>query len=97
MKDSVLVEASNLLRNPSLSETCLPDGTVVILDIDRHQVLSASPVGAFVLNELRDGVHSLSDLAARIAAEFDVDQAQAERDARTFIADLMRALSTPVS
>ena len=93
MKSHDAAEARSLLDNPSLSETSLPDGTMLILDMDRHQVLSASPVGAFVIKELRGGVDSLPALTARIVAEFDVEAGQAERDVAAFLRQVVEALS----
>lgn len=93
MNPDVLSQARSLLESPSLSQTALPDGTAVILDIDQHQVLSVSPVGAFVIDEIRNGVESMDALALRIATEFEVDGDRAVGDASAFVGEVVKALS----
>ncbi|MBK1631366.1 hypothetical protein CKO31_11565 [Thiohalocapsa halophila] len=94
MSSDAISRARSLLENPTLSETALPDGTAVILDIDQHQVLSVSPVGAFVIDEIRNGVESMDALTTRIVTEFDVDADRAARDAAAFVAEVVTALSS---
>jgi hypothetical protein len=93
MKSDDVTQARVLLKSPALSQTALPDGSSVILDIDRHQVLSASEVGTFVLDAIRDGADSLEEVTRRIVCEFDVDAERARQDAAAFIAELVQVLT----
>ena len=93
MKCDDVVQAKILLKSQTLSQTALPDGSSVILDIDNHQVLSASDVGTFILDAIRDGADSLEEVTRQIVSEFDVDAEQARQDAAVFIGDLLRALT----
>ena len=97
MKSDDVAQARALLMSPALSQTALPDGSSVILDIDRHQVLSTSEVGTFVLDAIRDGSDSLEEVTRRIVSAFDVEAEQAQQDAAAFIAELVQALTVATS
>jgi hypothetical protein len=82
-----------LLEDERFDETCLPDGTSVILDIAGQQVVSLSKTGAYIVAQVRDGADDFDDLAKRVAIRYEVDEDTARTDARQFVAELIQALS----
>lgn len=65
------------------------DGQAVILCPDDSTLNTLNVVGTLVW-ELADGHTPLSAIVGRICAEFDVEPAQAEKDAKAFIDELSR-------
>ena len=62
------------------------DGAVV-MDILHGHMFRMNPVGARILEGLRDGL-STEEIAARISKQFGVDIEQVKRDVLEFIANL---------
>ena len=65
----------------------LMDGEAVLVHGEQGQVRVLNETGAH-LWQLCDGVLSIGDLAAALAAEYDVDFPRAQADALAFCADL---------
>jgi hypothetical protein len=64
------------------------EGEMVLLNVDRGELLGLSEVGGRIW-ELVDGTHTVAQIVAAIAAEFDVAPATAEADVRAFLAELV--------
>ena len=70
------------------------DGEAVILWPDDSTLNTLNEVGTLIW-ELADGKSPMSAIVARICEEFDIEPAQAERDAMAFVAKLrVRGLLT---
>ncbi len=54
---------------------------------DMRNIYTVDPVGAFIWDGI-DGTRSLEELRDRITAEFDVEEAVAEKDLMEFMAQL---------
>jgi hypothetical protein len=80
------------LGDPEISETVLPDGSGVLLDIEGRQVLSLSKTGVFLVHELRAGATTLDELSARLTTVYQVDPDTAREDTIAFLARLGEAL-----
>jgi len=80
------------LDTASFTETMLPDGSAVLLDVDSHRVLTLSATASFLVGELRRGAATDEALAAALTAHYDVDEETALRDVRVFLAALDGAL-----
>jgi hypothetical protein len=65
------------------------DGQAVILCPDDSTLNTLNAIGTLIW-QAADGQTPLSAMVARICAEFDVEPARAERDARAFIDELSR-------
>jgi hypothetical protein len=66
------------------------DGETVLLNIDARELLGVNEVAARVW-ALCDGTHTLAEISATIAAEFEVDAETALADARGFVEELHKA------
>lgn len=88
-------QISAALKAGELSMTVLADHTGVILDIDRHQVLSLNPTGVFILQQLLDDQRSQEEarLVTAIAARYGIGDARAAEDLSVFLNDLTRLLA----
>lgn len=60
------------------------DGEAVLILADASQINVLNQVGSLIY-ELSDGQHSVADIAAQLAARFDVSYAQAESDTLEFL------------
>jgi hypothetical protein len=74
------------LRDGVLAQTALP--RAVLLDSARGEYAEINAVGTAMLRGLLEGLDA-DTVAARIAAEFEVDAAAAAADCRAFCADLV--------
>ncbi|PYM87407.1 MAG: hypothetical protein DMD84_17225 [Candidatus Rokuibacteriota bacterium] len=75
-----------LARNPDVAWRVY-DGEAVILLPENSSLNTLNAVGTLIW-EAADGTTPLSAVVGRICEEFDVDRAQAERDATGFIEKL---------
>jgi hypothetical protein len=80
------------LEAESTSRSTLDDGSGVVLDVDRQLVFVLNDTGQFVLDALRSGVRNQAEIAAGLAAAFEVDQAEARRDVRAFLENVSQAM-----
>ena len=72
------------------------EGEAVILSMESKVLRGLNPVGSRIW-ELIDGQRSLEEITGTIVLEFDVTPADAARDVRTFIQELLdRGLVTQV-
>jgi hypothetical protein len=65
------------------------EGGLVVLP-GRAEVKVLNPVGIVVFS-LLDGTHGVDDLAARVADEFEIDEAAARADVVSFLDELRQA------
>lgn len=65
------------------------DGELVILDLARSSYLTTNGTGAFLAKLLVED-RSVDDLAAALAAEYSVPEAEAREDVTAFVAELAR-------
>ena len=84
-----------LAKNPEMAWRVY-DGQAAILCPDDSTLNTLNTVGTFIW-EAADGRTPLSAIVARICAEFDVEPAQAEKDARAFVDELCRRRLLSVS
>ena len=63
----------------------------VVVRLDGSEVVALNGIGASMLELMREGTRTLSDIATSIAERFDVDPAVAENDAREFARELQDA------
>jgi hypothetical protein len=75
--------------------TVLPDGTAVVVDLQGNRIFTFSDTGAFLVQQLRDGVSDMSRLSAVLCEHFEVEEDQAHRDIAEFLATLMKQLDLP--
>ena len=80
------------LEAESISRSSLDDGSGVVLDVDRQLVFVLNDTGQFVLDALRSGLRNEDDIAAGLAAAFEVDQEEARRDVRAFLKAVRAAM-----
>jgi hypothetical protein len=80
------------LEAESISRSTLDDGSGVVLDVDRQLVFVLNETGQFVLDALRSGQRNEDDIAAGLAAAFDVDPAEARRDVRAFLENVRQVM-----
>ena len=69
--------------------TRLPDGGVVLLDLQSELYFGLNEVGATVWDGIAAG-EDLTQLIARVQAAFDVDDGQAEEDIGDLIDELLK-------
>jgi hypothetical protein len=93
MSNPSLHALADMLGHPDVDQTPLPDGTMVILDIPGHQVVSLSQTATYIVSLLREGVRDQEELVARIAARYEIDEATAHADAGKFIQELIQTLA----
>jgi hypothetical protein len=65
------------------------DGETVLLNIDARELLGVNDVASRVW-VLCDGTHTVGEIAATVAAEFEVDQPTALADVRAFLDELTK-------
>jgi hypothetical protein len=63
------------------------DGELVILDLQSSTYLTTNAAGAILAKELTEE-RTLSDLSARLVAEFGIDEQTASQDAAAFVDQL---------
>ena len=63
----------------------LRDGTGVVISFDGLRVLSLNETAEEGLKAILEGARTVRDVAARLAAEFDVDPERAAEDARLLV------------
>ena len=80
------------LEAESISRSSLDDGSGVVLDVDRQLVFVLNDTGQFVLDALRSGLRNEDDIAAGLAAAFEVDQEETRRDVRAFLKAVRAAM-----
>ena len=66
----------------------LVDDETVLLDLESGMYFGLDGVGKRIWESISDG-NSLSETAAIIAAEFEVDKERAQADLITFVSDLL--------
>ncbi len=66
------------------------DGETVLLNIEGKELLGVNEVAARIW-ALCDGAHSIDQLTATIAEEFEIDLPTAAADVRTFLTQLLAA------
>jgi hypothetical protein len=66
----------------------LVDDETVLLDLESGMYFGLDGVGKRIWESISEG-NSLSDTAAIIAAEFEVDKERAQADLITFVSDLL--------
>lgn len=76
-----------ILRTIAGEAILIPTGAAAI---EFNGMINLSEVGAFVWQNL-DSCADMKELAARIAAEYDVDEATALADARRFVDSLVES------
>jgi hypothetical protein len=87
-----LDEVLAYLEAESISRSTLGDGSGVVLDVDRQLVFVLNETGQFVLDALRSGLRNEDDIAAGLAAAFEVDQTEARRDVRALLQDIKQVM-----
>ena len=85
-------EARQALLSDELSETFLADGTGVLLNIEKNQVLSLNRTGAHIVRMLMNEELGYPDLVRRMSEEYQLDASQAKQDVDEFITDLIALL-----
>ena len=85
-----LAEIAEFLRSERVTRTALSDGSGVVLDVQGLAVYSLNETGMFLVNALCEGTADADALAARLVAEFEVDEATARADVDEFVASLTK-------
>jgi hypothetical protein len=86
------IDLSQLLVSDKLTQAKLGDGTGVILDLDRLRVLALNETALFLVEQLRSGCTTRSQLVNRLHASFEVGEEDAEQDVDDFINELAALL-----
>jgi hypothetical protein len=76
------------VRPSSAVRASVSSDGLVLLDVDGGQVLSANGVGARIW-QLIEQESSTTEIAERVAIEYEIPREQATRDVLSFVADLM--------
>lgn len=63
------------------------EGEAVLLDLAGRRIMGLNPTGSFVFQQV-DGVRTVAQIGALVAARFGVDLARAEADAASFLGAL---------
>jgi len=87
---------ADLLRSAATDIQVLPDGSAVMLDLERHRVLTFSHTGLHVFELLQRGLTNPHALVADFASSFSIDQGRAEHDVALFLAELEEVLARSV-
>jgi hypothetical protein len=87
---------SSVLVSDRLTQTILPDGTGVVLDIDGRQILTLNATGMYLVEQLRSGADSTGELAERLASAFEVEAEVAQADVEEFAATLAQFLKVAI-
>ncbi len=78
-------------RCGEFSTTRLPDGSGVLLDLQREVILNFNATGAFLIEQLIDGA-TVAELVDRVLERFEVDRATATADVERFTTQLVQAV-----
>jgi hypothetical protein len=89
-----LAEIRAFLLSDRVTRTGLEDGSGVVLDIQGLAVYSLNETGMFLVEALCEGATDADALAARLVADFEVDEATARADVAEFIAELSGLMAT---
>ena len=81
------------VESGDINTSWLADGTGVILDIDKHQVLTLNDTGVVLFKALQNHVYSVKELGDVLVSEFNVDHVTAEVDAEQFIQSILSHFS----
>jgi Tfp pilus assembly protein PilN len=76
--------------NPKIILTELEDGTGVLLSLQSMTYFTLNSTGVVVWKELGASSRSTAEIAASIAATFDVTREQANEDVRTLIEEMLK-------
>lgn len=79
-------------RSGEFSITTLPDGSGVLLDLDRETLLNFNATGAFMLDCLAQGM-SEAEVVERVLARYMVGPSTARKDVAGFVEQLLQAFS----
>lgn len=83
------MESSNLYPKPHPQTAGrVIDGEAILMLADDSEIQVLNSVGSRVF-ELADGSRSIADIAQAIAAEYEVDEAQAHQDVLVFLRQLV--------
>lgn len=91
MSDQLLQQLSDRLKDSTLDETILPDGSGVLLDVAGHRVLTLSSTAVFLVEQIRQGILQTRALTDALQARFDVGRDTASSDTIEFITSLATA------
>tara|TARA_Y100001933_G_scaffold173198_1_gene171494 strand:+ start:898 stop:1176 length:279 start_codon:yes stop_codon:yes gene_type:complete len=80
------------LESGRLTINALDDGSGVLLDIDGEQLLTLNRTGMRLVQAIDEGAAGVDALRDMLLAEFEVEAARAEVDARAFVEEVAEAL-----
>lgn len=83
---------SQLLEQNDLTMTVMADGTGVLLDLRNETLLTFNETGSLMFSCLKGG-KSEAEIVSCIIETYAVDQATAQADLASFMAELARAMS----
>jgi methyltransferase-like protein len=73
-------------RHADVRYSIVPEGALVVHH-SRGELKTLNPVGGFIL-DLLDGTRTVEQVVERVVEEFQVERADAERDAKAFLEEL---------
>ena len=80
------------LASQRLTINRLEDGSGVVLDVQREQLVSMNRTGLMIIQAIADGAGAEADIAEQISQSFGIDLDRAQQDVRRFARQLAAAL-----
>jgi hypothetical protein len=90
--DSKVALIASALAAGHLTINRLADGSGVVLDAEREQLLSMNRTGLMILEAIAGGIATDTEIAHRLGERFGIDSNRAMKDVRQFTRQLASAL-----
>ena len=90
--DSDIEKIGAALTSGRLSINRLDDGSGVVLDVEREQLVSMNRTGLMIIQAIADGARGEAAIAAWLSQQFSIDLSRARHDLTAFTQRLATAL-----
>ncbi|MCA1778022.1 MAG: PqqD family protein [Xanthomonadaceae bacterium] len=80
------------IQGGRLTVNRLDDGSGVLLDIEREQLLALNATGMYLIGEVAGGTNGFESLSQALADEFEVTQQRARADVADFLERIGEAI-----
>lgn len=90
--DAAIGALATALHSERLTINGLDDGSGVLLDVEKEQLMTLNPSAMTLVRAVEQGARTESALAEALVAQFAIDPARAEQDARGFMTGIAAVL-----
>ena len=90
--DAALSALSAALHSERLTINALDDGSGVVLDVEKEQLMTLNPSAMVLMEAIHAGARSEPSLVTALTRQFEIDPERAEQDTRTFLSSIARVL-----